>query len=372
LMFHARIHIDYQSAAKLSTKYVEEEKRSRVKEIEQGERAALQLAMDERKRAVAEEKRIRDLESKDAEYAKYIEESDAKEHDEITELCKGDDELAKRIEAMLHDELLAEEIQRQEALADQKIRDQRVLLERQDAELAKKEDEIAQKKLQLERAQQLENDSMEAKLQQEIDDAKTILLRKKQEHKDAELSQRMQIQVSRQDHRQQRKAELLSKSESSRVKDFQSLVKQWEDCDADVEDVAGGICLTMYLPELRDIKVKVCQKNVVEVNCFRNLFGNEKIYSATTSYTAEFSIRGSNVYILDKDISFEYSSDTGLLFVYVEKVQINDEADSCSSIPHDRHVTASILNNGKTVVGAVREGFRGLSKMFRSGRSGKK
>jgi hypothetical protein len=368
---------------------IDEDKASRVKEVELGEKAALQLAMEERRRVLAEEKNTRDRECKDAEFAHQLIDTEAKEHAHIVELCSGDDELARRIEAMLHDEMLAEEIQRQEMLADQKIREQRAQLEQDDAELARREDELHSKKEALERAQQLENDSMEAKLMQEIEDANAAIERKKMELKDATLSQRMQIQASRQDHRQQRKAEMISSGKRDAViHNADALIRQWEECDADCEDVAGGICLTLFLPNLRDIKVNIIGKSILDVHASRALLASEsKSRVRADSYNAEYSIRGPDIQVDTKDVSFEYSSETGLLFVYVEKVQMNyDPSDSnnnynmttgtaATSVKSQSRTAvakASIVNNGKMMVGAVRNGFHGLSKMFASGKSSRK
>ena len=97
-----------------------------------------------------------------------------------------------------------------------------------------------------------------------------------------------------------------------------------------MEDVAGGLCLTLLLPYLRDIKVGALDKKRVDLEAYRIVGTEEQKAGLATvdnsQYSAEFVIDGNNVHITDKDVSFEYSSESGLLFVYIENVHL-DEAN---------------------------------------------
>jgi len=110
---------------------------------------------------------------------------------------------------------------------------------------------------------------------------------------------------------------------------------QWEEAEAEVEDVAGGLCLTLVLPYLRDVRLKAARNNTVDLEAFRIVGKEENDKGLATEdnsqYCAEFVIDGRNVNICNNDLSFEYSSESGLLHVYIESVHLDTPTDSASS-----------------------------------------
>ena len=60
---------------------------------------------------------------------------------------------------------------------------------------------------------------------------------------------------------------------------------------------------------------------------FTSLYANK----TNTSYGAEFEIRGKSVKLCNIDINYNYSSETGLLHIYVENVSLAGMAGEESS-----------------------------------------
>ena len=48
-----------------------------------------------------------------------------------------------------------------------------------------------------------------------------------------------------------------------------AIQKQWEECDAHVEDVMDGICVTLLLPFVRDLKTRALSGNRIELEAYR-------------------------------------------------------------------------------------------------------
>ena len=123
------------------------------------------------------------------------------------------------------------------------------------------------------------------------------------------------------------------------------MASQWENAEADVEDVAGGLCLTILLPYLRDIKLKASDSNSVDLEAFRIISSEERKQGLDTEensqYCAEFMIDGSNVSIASNDLSFEYSSESGLLHIYVESVHLDHEIDAATDANTTSTTTAT-------------------------------
>jgi hypothetical protein len=80
-----------------------------------------------------------------------------------------------------------------------------------------------------------------------------------------------------------------------------------------------------------------------------------------SQYSAEFVIDGHNVDICSNDLSFEYSSESGLLHVYIESVHLDTPTDATSSAIGQGFATADHQK------GAVSTGSRAAGE----GRGGK-
>lgn len=353
---------DEKLAMKTEKALVDEERRGRLAEIQRGESAAMTVAIEERKNLVALAQSKKEQEKSDVEYAKNTIMDDVEEQHRFRELCKKDDEVAKKVYAQLQDELMAEELQAKE-------------------DSAFKEMQAAQRVADKAR---IEADFEVARKAQIALDVKYSEEKFTREKKDAAMALNMAIKTSREEHRRFKKLQLVHKPIIFNT--IEKVGKQWEEAEADVEDVSGGLCLTILLPYLRDIKIKAMQKNCVDLEAYR-IVGQEERHKGldneeNSQYCAEFVIEGNNVNIISNDLSFEYSSDTGLLHVYVENVhldgestdnntssgkgdsvQSNSEAKSCSnkgSAGADVKGTSDRLSNARNVVGTITSGFKRL------------
>jgi hypothetical protein len=87
-------------------------------------------------------------------------------------------------------------------------------------------------------------------------------------------------------------------SESIHFPDTQGIATQWETAEAECEDVAGGICLTLLLPHMRDLKVFASSSTKVEIEASRMIYeGDTHANRDNAKYSAEFIIEGKDVNI---------------------------------------------------------------------------
>jgi hypothetical protein len=338
---------DAKHAAELEEKLKQEAKLERALEVSAGEQEALNVAIEERRRIQMEAQQKKDMEFKDADFAKQIVIEDANNEQDFKELCSKDDEKAKKLYLELQDEMLAEEIAKKEE-------DLYKAQEKERSELAMKQ-AIAD----FEYARKIQED-----LDREDKDAKS-----EQERKDAHYALKATILTARDEHRRRKRLQLIHSP--AIFNSIEKVIDQWLEADADVEDVPGGLCLTILLPYLRDVKIKAMDKNKVDLEAYRIVGRGEKDAGLTnidnSQYMAEFVIEGKNVNITDNDVSFEYSSETGLLFIYIENVHLDeDDADVGDSTAHAKSRENSVKNSSASrdqksgIVSSLKNGLKKL------------
>merc|ERR1711916_246704 len=149
--------------------------------------------------------------------------------------------------------------------------------------------------------------------------------------KDAEVAKKMSIKLAREDHRNEKKRMVMNMGKNFR--DLKVVQQVWEDAEAEVEDVSGGICITILLPFMNSIKVKIAgrRKNRVELEARRTTFSEESEFNKrdenSNFYAAEFVIDGAEN-MKDKDVSCDYSSESGLLHIYIDDLMLKNLGDS--------------------------------------------
>jgi len=325
---------DAKIAEELSEKLKYEEKMTKENEISAGEAEALKVAIEERRRIQAEADAKKHMECKDSEMAKQVVIDDAEEEHAFKELLSKDDEAAKKLHDQLQDELLAEELMKKEEAEFMVLQKKKQALIDKDAKIAQKEllreqeaFRVSEKQRQDEVLRQAMADfEVARKTQKELDVAASEA-KMTQEKEDAQCALKLTILAARDAHRRAKRLELIH---SPKVFNTISKVsQQWLEADAEVEDVAGGLCLTLLLPYLRDIKVSALDRKRVDLEAYRIVGSEEQKANLATvdnsQYSAEFVIDGRNVNITNNDVSFEYSSESGLLFVYVENVHLDED-----------------------------------------------
>jgi hypothetical protein len=161
--------------------------------------------------------------------------------------------------------------------------------------------------------------------------------------RDAVLSRKLDIKVQREDHRHRKFRELVADANVDTTE--AGITHAWMNAAAVVEDVAGGICMTVLLPHIKSLNVTLQGKRRVSVDAVRMVFAGETTaVKENTNYSIDFNIEGKLLALTQNDISYEYSSEFGLLHVYVEKVHLESDqhrgADSKKS-----HIT-QVLKKG--------------------------
>ena len=145
----------------------------------------------------------------------------------------------------------------------------------------------------------------------------------------------------------------------------EAIARQWETAEAECEDVADGICMTIILPNLHGLKVVAANKNKIEIDATRMVHkGGRCANRGNSGYLAEFKIEGDSVSITNSDLSYEYCSETGLLHVYTEKVRMEGEIQPCNNDDDE-------AEPGVRMVDALKRGLNGFTRYFRSGSESK-
>ena len=363
-----REEADAKYAEDLHEKLVKEEKDGKEAALKSGESEALKLAIEERRRVQAEAAARREMENKDCEFAKKVVLNDAEEEHNIKEACSKDDEAAERLHRELQDELLAEELMKKEEQEFLELQKKKQEMIEQDAKMAQKElaleeerhhneEKMRQKKI-LDQAMHDFEVARKTQVELDVEASKT---KTEQENRDAQYALKMTIMHAHEAHRRTKRLEVIH---SAKV--FNSVKKvsqQWLDADAEVEDVAGGLCLTLLLPYLRDIKVSALDKKRVDLEAYRIVGTEEQKAGLATvdnsQYSAEFVIDGNNVHITDKDVSFEYSSESGLLFVYIENVHLDETNEGVDAGGvSDGTAAGSSSHTGSSWTSSLKNGFK--------------
>lgn len=342
---------DCKIASDLQATFEKEEKLSKQLQVSRGEAEALNLAIEERRRVTLEREARLQREASDADLVR----KSVQEEEDLALLVAQDDAFAKRYHESLQDEFVAEELARKEQEEATRERERLARIAECDAKNAAEE---LMREMEDERARaeaQINADSALARSAQEELDSCSIKEQREQENKDAVLARKLAVQTAREQHRRMKKSEL-APSAAETLTSITAMQRQWEDCEAQVEDVMDGICVTLLLPFVRDLKTKAASNNRVELEAYRVVgAAEEKTGTATvdnTQYAAEFIIEGSKLAIQTKDISYEYSSDTGMLHIYIEKVRLDGAPVREDEVSR------------KTVLGSIKSSFK---RLFGSG-----
>ena len=132
------------------------------------------------------------------------------------------------------------------------------------------------------------------------------------------MSKKMQATSIRAEHRKTKYVEMMNKYEDICIDDL------WEFAEPSVEDVPNGICVSLLLPNIITISVKLTGKICITLKASRLIHENEK-NTATALNSAidiDFDIEGIVFALTNDDISYEYDSQESMLYVYVEKVHL--------------------------------------------------
>jgi len=373
-----RENSDLELAQKVSSQLEDEFKQNEKILLKNDEAVALRLAIEETRRikALAREKEIK--EQRDVEYAKAILEADEKEVHQMAKLMEADQKEALRLMALMEADDKEANLRARELFeADQKeaqrlarelngtntevdgakcIDDKdtdaldpyneskSIYIGANDGYCSESKDDYCDETdykagscyedeediIQQAIAQvfQLESDSTIALEEQESLNAETKREQQRRLSKDYRLSRRLAVQTEREAHRLAKYQQLQRSFERSQ-RDEQSVRQQWLTAEAEVESVCESVCITIFLPNLIDVVVKASSSGrKVRMFAKRLVIDDDAENTVDNStFRAEFRLQCEGLRITDSQLSHDYSSESGLLHVYIEGVLLDCDDD---------------------------------------------
>ena len=373
---------DHEFAKKLTKSYEEELRLQKKIELEHGEKEALRLAIEETRRARAAAQQRQERAKQDERLARQLIEADEKEQNKLRSACSEDEKIARQLSGDCAEAKgtvsrtasfssyckSGKDMRNRNVVRDNKEDDD---TDEDDEEedckyMEEKEEEISRannagrvailspmtkapsskssaetkRRLQAADSKQLQEelDAQAARKVQNQLDAEQKMSSLEQQKADAKLSFRLSVKAQREEHRLEKFRAMQRSFEKCR-RDEASVALLWENAIAEVEDVEQAICITILLPNIAMLNVtapKGANKVVIEA---KRLVGEAPVTTSggkgfeykgdlttvdNTQYVAEFRIRGMNAQLGFKDVHTDYSSESGLLHVYVEGINLQD------------------------------------------------
>ena len=192
------------------------------------------------------------------------------------------------------------------------------------SQLAREFQEQFDKETRINAAKQEEEDYNVALSEQKAIEREYRSEKEQQEDRDRAVARKLAIKTFREEHRRRKFRELILDNPVDASEE--GIQKCWTTAEAVIEDVTGGICITVLLPHIKSLQVVLEGKRKVAVDATRLVFESEKNPPKDSlAYNIDFNIEGKLVALTSTDISYEYCSEHGLLHVYVEKVHLESE-----------------------------------------------
>eukprot|EP01033_Poteriospumella_lacustris_P008861 gene8861-6377_t len=396
---------DQQLAAELAKTLDEEDKANRKLEILRGENEALKVAVEEKRRlkADAEEKMRREAED-EALARKFIEDEEKEYQRTRAAMLYADEKLCRQ----LSDDADEKGVVSRQALCDSKDErkdwDQSDDEEDDDEEEEEEEEKADDASFHAERVvQQLEHDFELARHFQRQLDLEARRMKTQLEAKDEAYSRKLQAVEERKAFMAKKRAQLRGEYETHANKNSDAYVGSlWEDAEADVDNVQNALCLTLLLPNVANVQVKLLfdheskekrhflrKKNpVIRIEATRAVKDRATAKVDNANYIAEFQLdpnAGSSsssssskfpsmlggkraakegLKLSRRDIYFEYASESGLLHVFVENILLDESVASKAASEGTSAKTASTKAPALTTAGSVKNL---MLKQFQSG-----
>jgi hypothetical protein len=342
-----------------------EKRRKEQKSLEENknESTALRVAIEERKRVAMQAQAKRSLAEADEKYARKSVLDDLEADWKYQEQCKDDEKCALEVCSSTPPPPLPQPLlyvpcstrthksQLKQQLDDEEKAERDTLQhEQDDEELARQLQLEMEHELELQESHLLDSDSRYAQeIQSNIDRTTDEEIGRGQsshqqvEEKDQLLAMKLLTQSAREAYEQNLSRQLHSTHDTIHLN---SIAKQWEDCHVEITNVMNGLCLSFLLPHLKSLKINFCDtsknKNKKNKNMKREersvmvlveasrmiLTGDKNAMKKNSSYSAEFEIQGGEgVELTERDMSYKYSSESGLLHIYLEKVEMVEEEE---------------------------------------------
>lgn len=320
---------DRHLAKTIADRLLQEDRMERDAKTAEGEAFAIRVAIEERQRIAREAQRKADQEKADHAAARRVVLDDVDRKLEKKHQIDEDVAAAESLQKLLQDEMLAEDIANAERRVMEEYKSKMRSIEEADLELAERQQAEFDRVARNERATVEDGDFELACRVQRESDRDSFLQKKKCEQTDSAMARKMQVKALREEHRSKTLARF---SKFMNAEDTpESVSKQWSEADAEVDDVAEGICITILLPYMNDLKVHLANSHKIEILARRLKTVQQSVrpdaeFKETTEYNAEFEIDGAGVKIAETQLSYEYCSSSGLLHVYVDNLQLRDQS----------------------------------------------
>jgi hypothetical protein len=324
----------------------------------QNESTALKIAIEERKSMALRAEAKRTMEAKDAEVARMSVLDDIESDYKLSKACEGDEEYALRVKKEIEDELFAAEIEERERAEFEIYRRKQQELADQDFELARLEQDKIARELDEEYSAKTSKDFDFARDIQTNLTSHYIANQEVQEREDRRLALKLVTKSAREAHEEQKKAKVLASADLCSIS---AIAAQWEDATADIKNVEGGLCLTLLLPHLADLKVNMKKNHIVDIEAKRMILAGDKTATkSNSSYSAEFEIKGRKLNLTTDDMNYTYSSECGLLHIYVDNIHLDDDDDDAADRKEEKGDEFS-SHRGSTLSG-IRQSFSRIFK----------
>jgi hypothetical protein len=357
---------DMHMAAELAKTLDEEEAANRRLEVLRGESEALKVAVEEKRRLRAEAEAKIQREKDDEAFAKKFVEDEEKEFQRSrASMMYADEKLCRQLSTDLDKKSGAKDGSPTNHDDERKEWDESEdEYEEEQEDEEHKADHDEDDSCHAERAiQQLEHDFELARHFQRQLDLEARAMKTQLEAKDEMYSRKLQVMEERKAFMGRKRAQLAGDYEKHCQQKNESYVASlWENAEADVDNVQNALCLTLLLPNITNVQVKLIydqsnnggkarfvlrKKNpIIRIEATRMVKDRLCAKSDNSVYVAEFQLdpnvgqkpssslfggKKVGLKLSPRDIYFEYTSESGLLHVFVENILLNESVYSSDS-----------------------------------------
>eukprot|EP01038_Epipyxis_sp_PR26KG_P010047 gene10047-13506_t len=329
-----REEADMELAIKLSHDYEEELLLLQAIEDAKNECEAMKVAVEERRRLKSEAEAKEEMVKNDEKLAQELAQRLIDEEAELRCLCARDEELAKRLADFDKTDEPSDADDKISVSYSNKFSDEKddkcinpLLTNKKQVDKCDSKEEMKvncyEEKEDFRAEDMKENAIEKVSVPPQV---RPTLFPDQKTTQSFELS----LQARRREYQRNKRSNIKNVSETFPTP--ASIAKQWEVAEADVEDVFGGVCISLLLPKMKSVRIRTTgggKKILIDALRLVDLKSNNNIASLITTennslYKAQFILQGDKVNIMEEDVSFDYDIRKGLLHVYVDSVQLNE------------------------------------------------
>lgn len=106
--------------------------------------------------------------------------------------------------------------------------------------------------------------------------------------------------------------------------------KKWDNVESYLDDVEGGICIALLLPDLGSYDVSICNDYSVQVDAMR---ATKQADGSDVEYKADYSFEGATKGITCDMLQHEFVKQSGILFIFVERLKLRGPSSQCYISP---------------------------------------